>query len=77
MLVCMNGDDLEQRRQSLLGLARLVNGAGSEEDARLIMQAATGLSLTDAVADRAELDRRVHARAAAEVEGDDGAPVGE
>lgn len=55
-------------RRRLLDLAAQVAGADSDEDALQMMRDATGLTMTDPDADRAELDRR---RAAA----GDGRPV--
>jgi hypothetical protein len=50
-----------QERRRLLDLAAEVEAAGSDAEALRIMREATGLSMTDADADRAELERRAAA----------------
>lgn len=57
----MTQPDDDARRTRLLALAAQVAAADTDEDALAIMRDATGLTITDPIADRAELARRIAA----------------
>lgn len=59
-------NDAQHRRAALLALAAEIEAAPDDEAALQVMRAATGLTVTDVAADRAELARR---RAAATASG--------